>query len=303
MNLRRISLLCLSVCMLVLSYSSTYSQEFDKVEISTIKVAENIYMLQGAGGNIGVCVGDDGVFMIDDQFAPLTAKIKSAIAKLSSKKVRFVINTHWHYDHVGGNENMGEAGAVIVAHQNVRKRMSTDQFMEFFNKKVPSAPKAALPVITFTQDITFHLNDEETRIFHAKEAHTDGDAIVFFEKSNVIHTGDIYFSGMYPFIDKSSHGSVDGMIKAARHILDIINDDTKVIPGHGPLSNKAELTVYVEMLVSLRAKMSAYISKGKTLEEIKQIGLSKDFDPQWGGGFLSPDKFTQILYEDLSRVK
>jgi len=303
MNLRRISLLCLSVCMLVLSYSSAYSQEYDKVEISTIKVAENIYMLQGAGGNIGVCVGDDGVFIIDDQFAPLTPKIKSAIAKLSSKKIRFVINTHWHHDHVGGNENMGEAGAVIVAHQNVRKRMSTDQFMEFFNKKVPSAPKTALPVITFTRDITFHLNDEETRIFHAKEAHTDGDAIVFFEKSNVIHTGDIYFSGMYPFIDKSSHGSVDGVITAARHILDIINDDTKVIPGHGPLSNKAELTVYVEMLVSLRAKMSAYIAKGKTLEEIKQIGLSKDFDPKWGGGFLPPDKFTQILYEDLSRVK
>ena len=258
-------------------------------------------MLQGAGGNIGVCVGDDGVFIIDDQFAPLTAKIKFAIAKLSSKKVRFVINTHWHCDHVGGNENMGEAGAVIVAHQNVRKRMSTDQFMEFFNKKVPSAPKSALPVITFTQDLTFHLNDEETRIFHVKEAHTDGDAVVFFEKSNVIHTGDIYFSGMYPFIDKSSHGSVDGVIKAARHILDIINDDTKVIPGHGPLSNKAELAVYVEMLVSLRAKMSAYISKGKTLEEIKAIGPSKDFDPKWGGGFLSPDKFTQILYEDLSK--
>ena len=301
MSLRRISVLCLSVCMLVLSYSSTYSQDFDKVEISTIKVAENIYMLQGAGGNIGVCVGDDGVFIIDDQFAPLTAKIKSAIAKLSSKKIRFVINTHWHSDHVGGNENMGEAGAVIVAHRNVRKRMSTDQFMEFFNKKVPTAPKAALPVITFTQDITFHLNDEETRIFHVKEAHTDGDAVVFFEKSNVIHTGDIYFSGMYPFIDKSSHGSVDGVIKAARHILDIINDDTKVIPGHGPLSNKAELAVYVDMLVSLRAKMSAYISKGKTLEEIKQIGPSKDFDPQWGGGFLSPDKFTQILFEDLSK--
>ena len=258
-------------------------------------------MLQGAGGNIGVCVGDEGVFIIDDQFAPLTAKIKSAIAKLSSKKVRFVINTHWHYDHVGGNENMGEAGAIIVAHQNVRKRMSTDQFMEFFNKKVSPAPKAALPVITFTQDIAFHLNDEETRVFHVKEAHTDGDAVVFFEKANVIHTGDIYFSGIYPFIDKSSHGSVDGVIKAARHILDIINDDTKVIPGHGPLSNKAELAVYVEMLVSLRAKMSAYISKGKTLEEIKAIGLSKEFDPQWGGGFLSPDKFTQILFEDLSK--
>lgn len=303
MNLRRISLLCLSVCMLFLSYSSTYSQEYDKVEISTIKLSENIYMLQGAGGNIGVCVGDDGVFIIDDQFAPLTAKIKSAIAKLSSKKVRFVINTHWHHDHVGGNENLGEAGAVIVAHQNVRKRMNTDQFMEFFNKKVPTAPKAALPVITFTRDITFHLNDEETRIFHVKEAHTDGDAVVFFEKANVIHTGDIYFSGMYPFIDKSSHGSVDGVIKAARHILDIINDDTKVIPGHGPLSNRAELAVYVEMLVSLRAKMSAYISKGKTLEEIKKIGPSKDFDAKWGGGFLSPDKFTQILYEDLSRPK
>lgn len=302
-NLRRNSLLCLFACMLALSCSSAYGQDYDKVEISTIKLTENIYMLQGAGGNIGVCVGDDGVFIIDDQFAPLTAKIKAAIAKISSKEIRFVINTHWHHDHVGGNENMGAAGAVIVAHQNVRKRMSTDQFMEFFNKQVPAAPKVALPVITFTRDLAFHLNDEETRISHIKEAHTDGDAIVFFEKANVIHTGDIYFSGMYPFIDKSAHGSVDGMIKAVKHILDIINDDTRVIPGHGPLSNKAELAVYLKMLVSLRARMSAYIAEGKTLEEIKQIGLSKDFDPKWGGGFLSPDKFTQILYEDLSRHK
>jgi len=251
MSLRRINVLFLSLCVLFFCFSNAYSQEFDKVQISTIKVAENIYMLQGQGGNIGVCVGEDGVFIVDDQFAPLTAKIKAAIAKLSNKSIRFVINTHWHFDHVGGNENMGEAGAVIVAHENVRKRMSTDQFIEFFNKKLPPSPKVALPVITFTQDIAFHLNNEETRIFHATNAHTDGDAIVFFKKSNVIHTGDIYFAGIYPFIDTSSHGSIDGMIKAAKHILSIINDDTKVIPGHGPLSKKAELAEYVEMLVSL----------------------------------------------------
>jgi len=278
-------------------------QDFDKVQIKTVKVAGNVYMLLGSGGNIGVCAGDNGVFLVDDQFAPLTEKIKAAIREISDKDVRFVINTHWHFDHVGGNENMGETGAVIIAHENVRNRMSTDQFMEFFQKKIPASSKVALPVITFTRDITFHLNEEEIYVFHVNNAHTDGDAIVYFRNSNVIHTGDIYFAGIYPFIDTSSHGSVNGVINAVKNVLSIINDDTKVIPGHGPLSNRAELTGYIDMLISLRDKISKYIFEGKTLNEIQASKPTQEFDEKWGHGFLSPDQFVQILYNDLSRYQ
>jgi glyoxylase-like metal-dependent hydrolase (beta-lactamase superfamily II) len=286
----------------LLSVSSAFSQdnEFDKVQIKTIKTSGNVYMLLGSGGNIGVLTGDDGVFLVDDQFAPLTKKIKAAIGKISDKEIRFLINTHWHYDHVGGNENLGETGSVIIAHENVRKRMSTDQFIEFFQVKVPASPKVALPIITFTQDLMFHLNGEDIHVFHVSNAHTDGDSIVYFRNSNVIHTGDIYFAGIYPFIDTSTHGSVNGVIDAAQHILSIIDDDTKVIPGHGSLSNKAELSTYVDMLISLRAKITKQISDGKTLEEIQKSKPAQEFDEKWGHGMLTSDKFVQILYTDLS---
>lgn len=289
-------------CIVLLSVSSAFSQDkdFDKVQIKTVKLSENVYMLLGSGGNIGVYAGEDGVFLVDDQFAPLTKKIKAAIGKISDKKIRFVINTHWHFDHVGGNENLGEMGSVIIAHENVRKRMSTDQFIEFFQKKIPASPKVALPIITFTKDLVFHLNGENIHVFHVNNAHTDGDAIVYFRNSNVIHTGDIYFAGLYPFIDTSAHGSVNGVIDAAQYVLSIINDDTKVIPGHGPLSNKAELRAYVDMLISVRAKISKQISDGKTIEEIQRTKPTQAFDKKWGHGMLTPDQFVQILYKNLS---
>jgi glyoxylase-like metal-dependent hydrolase (beta-lactamase superfamily II) len=284
----------------LLSVSSAFGQDYDKVQIKTIKTSGNVYMLMGSGGNIGVLAGDDGVFLVDDQFAPLTKKIKGAIGKISDKEIRFLINTHWHFDHVGGNENIGETGSVIIAHENVRKRMSTDQFIEFFQKKVPASPKVALPIITFTQDLMFHLNGDDIHVFHVNNAHTDGDSIVYFRNSNVIHTGDIYFAGIYPFIDTSSHGSVNGVIDAAQHILSIIDDNTKVIPGHGSLSNKAELSAYVDMLISLRAKITKQISDGKTLEEIQKTKPAQKFDEKWGHGMLTSDKFVQILHTDLS---
>jgi len=299
----RINKLYFIFCILLFTVSTAFGkdQEFDKVQIETVKAAENVHMLLGSGGNIGVCTGDDGVFLVDDQYAPLTEKIKAAIGKISNKDIRFLINTHWHLDHVGGNENIGEAGAVIIAHENVRNRMSTDQFIEFFQKQFPASPKIALPIITFTQDITFHLNEDEIHVFHVKNAHTDGDAIVYFRNSNVIHTGDIYFAGLYPFIDTGSHGSVNGVINAARYVLSIINDDTKVIPGHGHLSNKAELSGYVDMLFTLRNRMKKLISEGKTLKEVQATKPTQEYDDKWGHGFLSPNKFVQILYNDLSR--
>jgi glyoxylase-like metal-dependent hydrolase (beta-lactamase superfamily II) len=201
--------------------------EFSAVEIKTIKL----------GGNIGVSSGEDGVFMIDDQFAPLTVRIKAAIEKISDKPIRFIINTHWHYDHTGGNENHGNEDVVIVAHDNVRERLSKDGFIEAFNKKIPASPKAALPVITFNDRVTFHLNQQEIQVIHRSNAHTDGDSIVIFKSANVIHTGDTFFNTMYPFIDGSSGGSVKGVIDATDYVLSLANETTKIIPGHGPLAD------------------------------------------------------------------
>lgn len=277
------------------------TQAYDKVEIQTIKVADGIYMLMGKGGNIGASVGKDGVFLIDDQFAPLTEKIRAAIAKISDHPIRFVFNTHWHFDHVGGNENLGKLGSVIVAHENVRKRLSTDQMVEFFKKNVPATAAVGLPVITFTRDLTFHLNGETIEVFHVQNAHTDGDAVVYFKEANVVHTGDIYFAGIYPFIDTGAKGSVNGMIRSANKVLAMIDDKTQIIPGHGPLSNKREFKAYVEMLTQLKDAVGKAIAGGKSLEEIQKSRPSKQYDAEWGDGFLSPDKFIQILYTSLSR--
>ena len=207
--------LAYSVVLLLSGSAASAQQDFSKVEVTSEKIAEGVYMLKGAGGNIGLSVGADTAFLIDDQYAPLTPKVKAAVAALTSKPVRFVLNTHWHGDHTGGNKDLGESGTLIVAHENVRKRMSTDQFVEAFGMKEPAADPAALPVVTFTDAVTFHLNGGEIYAFHVAPAHTDGDSIVQFRKANVIHGGDTFFNGMYPFIDLSSGGSVNGMIAAA----------------------------------------------------------------------------------------
>jgi len=276
------------------------ANEFDNIEISTIPVSEHIVMLQGKGGNIGVLYGEQGVFLIDDQFAPLTPKIEAAIKKLHPQAVRFVINTHWHFDHVGGNENLGKQGSVIVAHENVRQRLSSEQFIAFFKKKMPAAPNVALPMITFSQDMQFHLNGEDIQISHVGHAHTDGDAIVHFKNANVLHTGDIYFAGMYPFIDGSSAGSVDGVINGVKHILGLIDAKTKVIPGHGALSNQAELASYLSMLTRLRDKFTAAIQAGKSADDLVAEKITADYDEKWGKGFLNPESFTRLMHSLLA---
>ena len=290
----------LAVCAAALFAAAASAQEdFSKVEIQTEKLADTVYMMTGSGGNLGLSVGEDAVFLIDDQFAPLTPKIQAAIAKLSSKPVRFVLNTHWHFDHVGGNENLGKAGALIIAHENVKKRMSVESFIEFFGMKTKPEPKVALPVATFTRDASFHLNGDELVVTHAPRAHTDGDSIVEFRKSNVIHMGDTFFNKMYPFIDTSSGGSVAGVLAAADRVMKMAGDNTKIIPGHGPLGSKADLKAYRDMLVAISASIRGQIKAGKTLEQVVSSKPTATYDEVWGKGFLAPEKFVAMLYGNL----
>lgn len=282
------------------SPSLAQPQDFTKVEIKTIPVQEGVYMLVGEGGNIGVSAGEDGVFLIDDQFAPLTAKIQTAIDQITDKPVRFLLNTHWHFDHTGGNENFGKAGVVIVAHNQVRERLKTDQFFKVFDRKIPASPAAALPIVTFGDTVTFHLNGQTIHAFHVEKAHTDGDSVIHFREANVIHAGDTYFNSLYPFIDREHGGSIDGMIVATERILAIADSETKIIPGHGPLSNRAELVTYRRMLLDVRSRTRAAIQKGVTLADFIASKPTADYDKTWGKGFLPPEKFLTIIYQDLS---
>jgi len=302
---RQIRLAGILLLVLFMGQTGAYSatQDFANVQIQTEKVADNVFMLIGAGGNIGVSAGQDCVFIIDTSYSPLADKIKAAIAAVSGKPIKYVVNTHWHQDHVGGNENFVKAGATVVAHENVRKRVSTEQFVKLLNKTVPPLPASALPVITFSQNVTFYLNGNEIFIFNIKRAHSDGDAIVHFKKSNVIHMGDIYFNGMYPFIDLSAGGSINGMIAAVKRILLLCDQNTKVIPGHGHLSNKAELEEYLKMLVTVRDRIAREIKAGKPLDAVIASQPTRDRDRTWGKGFMKPEQFVKIVYDSLVNEK
>lgn len=242
-------------------------QDFSNVVIRAERVADGVYVLFGQGGNIGVSVGDDGAFIIDDQFAPLTEKIRAAIGELTSEPVRFVLNTHWHGDHTGGNENFGKAGAMIVAHENVRRRLNPEEFTEVMGR-TQQAPADALPVVTFTETMTFYWNGQKIRSFHVPNAHTDGDAIIVFDDSNVVHMGDTFFNGRFPFIDTNSGGDVDGIIAAADAVLRIAGPDTRIIPGHGDVTDVAALRAYRDMVAGTRTRVLALIERGMTEDQI-----------------------------------
>lgn len=276
-------------------------EDLSKAAVTPVRITDHLHLLVGPGGNIGVSSGADGVFLIDDQFAPVTEKIRSAIATFDTGTIRFVLNTHWHGDHTGGNENLGRAGTVIVAQDNVRTRMSADQFLAELNERIPASPKAALPIVTFSEAVTFYLNDEEIYAFHVLPAHTDGDAIVLFRRQNVIHTGDTFFNGFYPFIDVSTGGSINGMIAAADRVLTMANDSTRIIPGHGPLANRGDLVAYREMLTTIRDRVRAAVRRGETVEQVQRATLSSQFDASWGKGFLNPEQFIGIVYASLKK--
>jgi glyoxylase-like metal-dependent hydrolase (beta-lactamase superfamily II) len=286
---------------LSLATATVAEDKFKDVEIKTTKAGDGIYMLTGQGGNMGVSVGTDGVFLIDDQFAPLTERIKAAIAELSDQPVRFLLNTHWHPDHTGGNVNMSRAGTVIVAHDNVRKRLAVDNFIEIFDMDAPATDMTGLPVITFDNSLTFHLNGNGILVSHISNAHTDGDSFVWFREANVIHTGDIYFAGMYPFIDTQTGGSIVGIINALDRILATADDKTVIIPGHGPISNKHELAAYADMLKTISSRMRKLIAGQETLEQIQAVEPTKEFDEKYGNGFINNTAFVEMLYKDMSQ--
>ena len=286
------------IALLAISYISCAQGRFDTVEIKVIPVSADIYMLQGAGGNIGISVGDEGVFMIDDQFAPLSEKITAAIKTISDKPVKFLVNTHFHGDHSGGNANFEAAGAMIVAHDNVRKRLAENE----------KTANAGLPVITFSDDATFYMNGNDIFITHVHNAHTDGDALVYFIQSNVLHTGDTFFHGShkFPYIDINRGGSLRGDIKAAKKGLLMINDSTKIIPGHGPLATKADYQKYHDMLVGIHKNVSQAIKEGKTEEEVVAMeSLTADYyaDKEAENSFITGEKIRRAAYKSIIAEK
>lgn len=275
-------------------------QDFSNVKVTAEQIAPGVHMLTGAGGNIAVLSGADGVILVDDQYAPLTPRIVDAVRKISPQPIRYVVNTHWHGDHTGGNENLGKAGAVIVAHDNVRRRMSRDQFMETFNSTVPASPAAALPVITFSDELTFHVNGQEIRVIHVEAAHTDGDSMIYLPGANVLHTGDVFFNGSFPFIDTSSGGSIHGIISAGDLALRLLNGGTTIIPGHGPKASIEDYRQYLEMLRTVRQRLETRIADGATLEQVLKDNPLADLNERWGGGFMKLDRFTTIVYGSLT---
>jgi len=277
-------------------------RNFDAVQIKTTKVADGIYMLEGEGGNIGVSAGEDGVFLIDDQYAPLTPKILAAVKEISDKPVRFLINTHWHGDHTGGNENLGKAGVVIVAQDNVYKRLSSGGAIQMLKQNYPPASKAALPVITFSNTATLHLNGDDVTAHHLPPAHTDGDSYVQFRKANVVHSGDVFAAYRYPFIDPESGGSVKGVIRAIDILLPLLDDNTKVIPGHGGLSSKKDVLAFRKMIATVVGKIEPMAKSGKTLQQGLAAKPTREFDEEWGK-FRKPDAFVEIVYNGLAPRK
>lgn len=274
------------------------SAQRKEVKIKVNKLTESIYMLVGQGGNIAVFVGEDGVFMIDDQFAPLTAKILTAIKTITNKPVRYLINTHWHGDHTGGNLNMAKEGAIIVSHENVRKRMSMDQVIR--GQKRKGAPKKALPVITFTEDLMYHFNGDDVLISHIHDAHTDGDAFVYFTNNNVLHMGDAYFQGKFPYIDTNSGGTIDGYIAGIEKAIMVSDENTIIVPGHGKTAKKSELKPYLEMLKILRSRVQAEIKKGKTLQEVVS---NKSITAKYASfsGWITEERIKTAIYTSLKK--
>jgi glyoxylase-like metal-dependent hydrolase (beta-lactamase superfamily II) len=283
--------------------ASGFSTDWASVQMEQKSLSDHVTFLHGSGGNMLVSTGPDGIVLVDCEFSPMSDKIKAAVAKLQPGPIRFLIDTHWHIDHAGGNADFAKDGTVIIAQDHVRSRLSTQQPAGYFGNTVPPSPPAAWPLITFDRSMTLHFNGENIMLLNDGVAHTDGDAIVYFPKSNVVHMGDVYINGLYPIIDLASHGTIQGYFPIIDHVLGMINDQTRVIPGHGPIGTKADLLFYRNMLATLRDRVQKMITEGKTLDEITAANVSKDFDNDWASDRVGPKAITKMIYESLTGPK
>ncbi|WP_439135045.1 MBL fold metallo-hydrolase [Pseudomaricurvus sp.] len=277
-------------------------QHLSHVEFKQVPVLDGVVMLQGSGGNIAVSTGDDGLLVIDDDYQGLGEKLTTSLNELDDRGPRFLLNTHWHSDHTGNNDTLGTQGAIIVAQDNVRKRLQTGGVVEAFNMNVPPAKPEALPVATYDESMKLYWNGWRLELSHIEAAHTDGDTVVYFyqqDKVKLVHTGDLFFNGFYPFLDSSSGGSAKGMVKGAAEILARIDDDTVIIPGHGPLASKADLQAYYEFMDAAVSKIDALKTQGKSADEVVAAKPLAEFEAEWGDGFLKTDQWVRIVYNAL----
>lgn len=289
------------MAVLMLAVGTQAQRDWSKAEVKVEKLAEGVYMLIGVGGNIGVSIGEDGVLIVDDQYAPMVPKIQEALKGITDKPVRFILNTHWHGDHTGGNDSFAKAKAEIIAHENVRKRMESGS-PNLRGNPVPAAPKTALPIITFDSKLTVHINGEDIRALHFAQGHTDGDSIIFFPKANVVHMGDHFFNMTFPFVDVSSGGNVRGLIENVEKAMAAVPDDVKVIPGHGPLATKKDALEFVRRLKDIVSLVQAAIKRGKTLEQMKKENLISKYD-EMGKFFIKNDEMIEVTYNELTAKK
>ncbi len=275
------------------------AQKFKDVEITVNQLTNATFMLEGKGGNIGLSIGNDGVLLIDSQFEQLTDKILSSINSITNKPIKFVINTHWHQDHSGGNENLAKEGAIILAHEAVHERLSTKQFVEFLDREYQPSPIEALPTMTYNGSITLHFNDDKIDIYHIPYSHTDGDSIIYFNKNNILHTGDIFVNGRYPFIDQSSGGSIDGLIIGIEKIITIINNETKIIASHGSIANIDDLQEYLIVLKDTRQEVYKMISNDADLKQVINSNIAANYDSKYADSFINSEDFLGFVYNNL----
>lgn len=296
MTNKHISVLCLAA---IFFFFSTYSVQADEGKLAPTQVTSQIYMLSGKGGNVGVFTGNDGTFLIDDNFAPMTESILETIKSLGGDYPRFLINTHYHGDHTGGNENIGKGGTLIFSHDNVRERLVTGAYLEPFDSQLEATPPKGLPVVTFSDGISFHINGETVVAIHVGHAHTDGDSFIIFENANIIHAGDLFFNGFYPFIDVHHGGSLKGMIRGVEELISLSDENTKIIPGHGPLADKSQLREYHRMLQTAYARLRVLKADGNSAEEAAEDKPLADLEEEWGDGLFTGDRWIEIIYPGI----
>ena len=292
----------MTACCLVLLSVTGLAQErdFSQVEITAHPVADNLYYLKGQGGNIGVSVGEDGVFLIDDQFAPLTGKILAAIRSITDQPVRFVLNTHHHGDHTGGNRNLGKAGVVIVAHENVRTLLRNGLTGDDLDRLLSADERAGLPMVTYTDSVRFHLNGENIHAFHVGPAHTIGDSFVHFRNANVIHTGDVFRTTGYPYVDGNASGSFLGIVAAYEKLLEMSDSETVFLPGHGVPSSRDDVRDQLDMIYTIRDRVKAGVDEGLSLARVQAGNPTAEFDARWGNGRISASDLVAVIYDELT---